>query len=112
MEDTIEPGVYVESRAPGRIVFWDSRTGERWAQLGVCDCSGLCEHGATPHPSQQVVWLGSVGTPGACRDLNYGRRPEIPTRPEWREASRRMAQALECPVTECGFYFEWLEPRT
>lgn len=102
MKKTLEAGVYVVEQGPERVVFWDSRTGARWAQLGSCDCRGLCEYGANPFPEQDLDWDGVVGHP--CRDCNYGNRPEIPTTSQWKEHSRRMARALGLDI-ECGYEF-------
>lgn len=107
MEPTLEPDVFVTERGPERVVFWDTRTGERWAQLGSCDCRGLCQYGAEPFPEQDLDWDGVVGHP--CRDRNFGKRPEIVNRPESLIACRKMAAMFDLEI-ECGFTFEWLEP--
>ena len=74
---TNDPLTDLESAEPGRVVYRDRQSGERWAELGTCNQCGLCMVGS-PHP---VEWTGEPGTPGAARCLDYETRPHFVTRP-------------------------------
>jgi len=61
------------------IKYW-SEDGNRWIIRGKCNQCGECEVGTI---NRNIVWTGiPVGQAGACIDLDYGNRKDIPVRPE------------------------------
>ena len=100
---TNDPNIVVESYAPGRVVYRDLTTGERWVELGECNRCGLCMSPDDP----TVEWVGTkVGEPGACRDRDYETRPLYAVRPRFEVWARREAERLG--VTGCSLTFEVL----
>lgn len=87
MEATTDPGVVIEARkvaADGTpFVVYATRDGsERWVIAGTCNQCGQCEVGQVGDRPARLVWVKPVGEPGACIDLDYGTRPDMPVRPE------------------------------
>lgn len=101
---TNDPNIVVESYTPGRVVYRDLTSGERWAELGECNQCGLCISPDDP----DVEWSGTtVGEPKACRDRLYQIRPLYVVRPEWKTKADRLA--AELGVTGCSLSFEVLD---
>lgn len=82
-QPTSDPSCVITGRgvmAGVPFVAYENVDGERWVIRGTCTACGECEVGAA---TPRLIWTGvPVGQPGACLDPDYGRRPDIPVRPE------------------------------
>lgn len=100
---TNDPNIVVEHYEPGRVVYRDLTTGERWVELGECNQCGLCVDPKDP----DVEWVGKLGEPKACIDKLYQIRPLYVVRPEWKPKADKLAAQLG--VTGCSLSFEVLD---
>jgi hypothetical protein len=78
MEATEDRLVGIAERSPGRLRYRDLISGAEWILVGDCNRCGLCEIGAV---GRRLLWSHAPGTRGACVDLDYARRRDIPMRP-------------------------------
>jgi len=75
---TEDPGVVITDWRPGCVTYQSDK--EAWVINGVCIACGECEVGSR---NPNLVWTGKlVGTPGACLDRTFGKRRDVPVRPE------------------------------
>jgi hypothetical protein len=77
MEPTEDPAVIIEDRGPGWVRYRALADGECWEIHGICIACGACEVG---NDNLNLEWRGEVGEPGACIDLKFASRLDIPMR--------------------------------
>lgn len=95
-KETIDPNVFIIEETEGRVVY-ETTSEEQWEIIGVCSACGECEVGAVdiyyeetedkfPLEKRYQIWTGvPIGQPGACLDVRFGNRLDIPVRPEMPE---------------------------
>jgi len=98
MINTLDSYVFIIEQTENRKVY-QTVTGEKWEIVGTCNACGECEVGAidnyyektnledkkqnSPEPKKYQIWTGiPIGQPGACLDVRFGKRLDIPVRPE------------------------------
>jgi hypothetical protein len=83
IEPTVDPTCWITGRGrlPDGTAWVDYATrAERWRIYGTCICCGACEVGSVGRP---LLWTGiPIGEPGACLDIAFEQRPDVPVRPE------------------------------
>ena len=79
MIDTTDPYVKIADCGPGWVIYVDSGNRKRWIMRGVCNQCGECE---SEQGRPDIVWDAPKGTPGACRDLKWETRRDIPAKVE------------------------------
>jgi hypothetical protein len=91
---TADSSIFIIEQEENRVVY-ETTTGEQWEITGQCSACGECEVGAVDTYYEEVegekmpvkkhyqIWTEiPVGQPGACLDVRYGNRLDIPIRPE------------------------------
>lgn len=91
---TADYSIFIIEQEENRVVY-ETTEGEQWEITGKCSACGECEVGAVDTYYEEVegekmplkkyyqIWTGvPVGQPGACFDVRYGDRLDIPVRPE------------------------------
>lgn len=102
MIKTEDPTIFILEQSEDRVVY-QSVYGEQWEITGKCNACGQCEQGAydvyyenvsdqdekttaSTEPKRYQIWTGvPVGQSGACLDSRFGKRLDIPIRPELTE---------------------------
>ena len=88
MEATLDPTCWIAHRATLRdgtpVTVYEGRDGDAWAIYGRCNCCGACEVNGAREDS--LIWLKPAGEPWANLDPDYGKRLDLPVRPELRDA--------------------------
>jgi hypothetical protein len=111
-EDTT---TWIESRDDTSAVY-ENTDGKRWRVSGSCNQCGLCEvynndplnteithvnyrmnEGVKETYTRVLIWHHPPGTPGACEELGYNTRKDIPMTPK-----------LINRIPECTYQAEWL----
>jgi hypothetical protein len=101
-----------------RVVEYQCTDGRRWKVVGTCNQCGMCETTTTDvdlgvpiefvnyrvNPQGQrdqytrvIVWRKTPGLPGACEELNYHQRLDIPMTPD-----------AFVDIPQCSLQGEWL----
>jgi len=89
---TEDPTTWIVEQGEAFVVY-ENTDGDRWTIRGACNQCGQCEV-----PAPHIVFVRPIGEPGACVDLRYGSRLDVPVRPEIRE---------KCPA--CSLNGEYLK---
>lgn len=77
---TEDPFVIIEKQTSEYKIYRNITNKERWIISGKCNCCGQCEVG-TANPN--IVWTGiPVGEPYSEYDITFGKRKDMPVRPE------------------------------
>ena len=108
---TEDPTTVIESQGTGFVVYRCS-DGRRWRIEGTCNACGACESPGEAHVNVRVLpdgtretwtrtlrWHGDPGEPGACEEIDFASRKDIPMTPD--------AVALWAPY--CTLTGVWLE---
>ena len=98
---TEDPDTVIESRVDTPTLsytIYRAKAGQHnnWIIFGKCNCCGQCE---VRNDNPNIIWTGiPIGQPGAEYDITFGKRKDIPVRPEIR------SEADKC--TLFGYYLD------
>jgi hypothetical protein len=76
---TEDPNVIILTQGSNFTLYQDIKTSEKWVILGSCICCGQCEIGSD---NPNIIWKGKPGEPNSEYDITFGKRKDIPVRPE------------------------------
>jgi hypothetical protein len=107
---------WIESISDEEGAIYENTDGKRWRVSGSCNQCGLCEiynneplnqeivhtnyrmnEGVKETHTRVLIWHHPPGTPGACVEVGYNTRLDIPMTPE-----------LINRIPECTYQAEWL----
>lgn len=100
------------------IIVYENSDGKKWQISGICNACGLCEIYEPPVAIGEIIlhtnismvngdkkiwtrrlkWNHAPGTPGACEEIDYDNRLDIPITPD---AVNR--------IEECTLTGKWIE---
>jgi hypothetical protein len=113
MIETMDPTTWITDQGDGFICY-ENADGKKWTIFGQCNSCGACEpefalpgettttinviliNGEKQDYTRTLLWLKSPGEPGACSEVDFHQRKDVPITPD-----------LISKTPSCVFSGEW-----